>query len=346
VLASGSKGNSTVVASSRTRILLDAGLSCRELMKRMAVAGEDPAQLDAILITHEHQDHVHGLGVLARRLRIPVFITEPTHRAWVRMLTPRTTITYTQWLEQRKVENDKATAGPSTTLGMTSEEADSSATALLRNDKVVAGNDKVVGDESPDLTEASLESVSAEAEDEDAPTEKAAKTPLTHLPAIEFFRAGSNFSIGDIAISSFTIPHDAADPCGFVFEAEGIRIGIATDLGYIPTNVKQALRRCDVMMLESNHDLEMLRDGPYPWAVKQRVMSRVGHLSNNAAANFLADEYDGGAAYVVLAHLSESNNLPALARVSAEQALAERMNLLGNQLRLAEQSVPLEAICL
>jgi phosphoribosyl 1,2-cyclic phosphodiesterase len=182
--------------------------------------------------------------------------------------------------------------------------------------------------------------------EEDAPAEKAAKTPLTHLPAIEFFRAGSNFSIGDIAISSFTIPHDAADPCGFVFEAEGIRIGIATDLGYIPTNVKQALRRCDVMMLESNHDLEMLRDGPYPWAVKQRVMSRVGHLSNNAAANFLADEYDGGAAYVVLAHLSESNNLPALARVSAEQALAERMNLLGNQLRLAEQSVPLEAICL
>ena len=89
VLASGSKGNSTVISSSRTRVLVDAGLSCRELLKRMSIAGEDPGQLDAILITHEHQDHIAGLSVLARRLNIPVFFTEPTHRAWVRMLTPR-----------------------------------------------------------------------------------------------------------------------------------------------------------------------------------------------------------------------------------------------------------------
>src|SRR5476649_2675608 len=104
VLASGSKGNGTVMSSIRTRVLVDAGLSCRELLRRMALAGEDPHTLDAILITHEHQDHVAGLGVLARRLGIPVFITEPTHRAWVRMLTPRTTMTYKDWVELRAQE--------------------------------------------------------------------------------------------------------------------------------------------------------------------------------------------------------------------------------------------------
>ncbi len=113
VLASGSKGNSTVIASSRTRVLVDAGLSCRELLKRMRDANEDPAELDAILITHEHQDHVTGLSVLARRLNIPVFFTEPTHRAWVRMLTPRTTMTYAQWLDhvqQEKLARAEAAA--------------------------------------------------------------------------------------------------------------------------------------------------------------------------------------------------------------------------------------------
>ena len=146
-------------------------------------------------------------------------------------------------------------------------------------------------------------------------------------------------------MTPFTIPHDAADPVGFVFEAEGVRIGLATDLGYMPSNVQTHLRRCDVLMLESNHDLEMLRDGPYPWSVKQRVMSRVGHLSNEAAAEFLERNYDGQATYVVLAHLSESNNLPELARVSAERALRERMSLLANKLVLAQQHAPTESIC-
>src|SRR6267154_5666572 len=110
VLASGSKGNSTVISSSRTRVLVDAGLSCRELLKLMSIAGEDPARLDAILITHEHQDHIAGLAVLARRLRIPVFITEPTHRAWVRMVTPRTTMTYAQWLDHLRQEKEARAA--------------------------------------------------------------------------------------------------------------------------------------------------------------------------------------------------------------------------------------------
>src|SRR5258708_23529949 len=110
VLASGSKGNSTVISSSCTRVLVDAGLSCRELLKRMSIAGEDPAQLDAILVTHEHQDHIAGLSVLARRLRIPVFFTEPTHRAWVRMLTPRTTMTYAKWLDHIQREKEARAA--------------------------------------------------------------------------------------------------------------------------------------------------------------------------------------------------------------------------------------------
>ncbi len=166
------------------------------------------------------------------------------------------------------------------------------------------------------------------------------------MPAVEFFRAGSGFRIGNIAVTPFTIPHDAADPVGFVFEADGARIAIATDLGYMASNVSVQLRGCDVLMLESNHDVDMLRDGPYPWSVKQRVMSRVGHLSNDAAADFLAKGYDGGAAYVVLAHLSENNNMPELARISAERALRDRMSLLANHLLLAEQDRPMEAIVL
>jgi phosphoribosyl 1,2-cyclic phosphodiesterase len=165
---------------------------------------------------------------------------------------------------------------------------------------------------------------------------------------VEYFRAGHNFCIGEIDVSPFTIPHDAVDPCGFVFHArsESIRMAVATDLGYIPPNVKMALKNVDVLLLESNHDLEMLKDGPYPWSVKQRVLSRVGHLSNDAAAEFLLRDYDGGAHTIVLGHLSESNNLPELARLAAEQAIGGRMSLLGNRVVLAAQDAPLEPICL
>ncbi|HTZ89107.1 MAG TPA: MBL fold metallo-hydrolase [Alloacidobacterium sp.] len=307
VLASGSRGNSTVVSSSRTRILVDVGLSCREIFKRMATAGEDPRTLDAILITHEHQDHVQGLAVTARKLGIPVYFTEPTHRAWIRWMTPQKKMTYADWLAARK-----AAAAP------VNPEID---------------DREAFEEERVELTAAS------EAES------KPEKDPCA-LPGVEYFTAGRGFCVGDISVTPFTIPHDAADPVGFVFEAEGMRIGLATDLGYMPSNATRHLRKCDVLMLESNHDLDMLRDGPYPWSVKQRVMSRVGHLSNLAAAEFLETEYDGGAAYVVLAHLSENNNLPELARVSAERALRDRANLLANKLLLATQDAPLESIVL
>jgi phosphoribosyl 1,2-cyclic phosphodiesterase len=325
VLASGSKGNSTVISSSRTRVLVDAGLSCRELLKRMAVAGEDPAELDAILITHEHQDHVAGLSVLARRLNIPVFFTEPTHRAWVRMLTPRTTMTYAKWLDQ--VQREK--------------EARAAAVAGLPPEGAVVN---CSGEES--FLELAVDPDDEELCGSGSEMEAAKKPDPTRLPAVEYFHSGTQFSIGDIDITPFTIPHDAADPCGFVFEAEGVRMALATDLGYMPPNVKAALRRMDVLLLESNHDLEMLRDGPYPWSVKQRVLSRVGHLSNHATAEFLEKDYDGGATWIVLGHLSESNNAPELARLAAEQALGNHPSLLGNRLLLAHQVMPLDPITL
>jgi phosphoribosyl 1,2-cyclic phosphodiesterase len=322
VLASGSKGNSTVVSSTRTRILVDAGMSCREIFKRMRSAGEDPETLDAILITHEHQDHVQGLQVTARKLGIPVYFTEATHRAWMRWMTPRKRLTYADWLAQRQQEAAQKKA-----------EAEASASVLDADA------------ENPFYREAELAECAAEEEEELKADDKVEADPCA-LPGVEYFRAGTNFSIGDISISAFTIPHDAIDPVGFVFQAEGIRIAIATDLGYMPPNVSLQLRGCDVLMLESNHDLEMLRDGPYPWSVKQRVMSRVGHLSNDATAKFLESDYDGQASYVVLAHLSESNNLPELARVAAEYALRDRMSLLGNRLVLAEQRTTTESIVL
>ena len=321
VLASGSKGNSTVVSGGRTRILVDAGLSCRELFRRMRLAGEEPETLDAIVVTHEHSDHVHGLSVTARKLGIPVYFTEGTHRAWMRWLTPRRQMTYAQWMEQcrKQAAERQAEAAQFDTEG----EADES---------------DLVADSAPDARQSP-----AEASGPDSASQAPQKDP-TWLPAVESFQAGQPFEIGDIAVSPFTIPHDAADPVGFVFRAEGVRIAFATDLGYIPPNVKAQLKDVDLLLLESNHDLEMLRDGPYPWSVKQRVLSRVGHLSNEAAAAFLENEYDGQAAYVILAHLSESNNLPELARVTAERALNGRASLLANRLLLAAQHEALSSI--
>src|SRR5579859_1747465 len=262
VLASGSRGNCTVLSTSGASILVDAGLSCRETIKRMRAAGQDPHELKAIVISHEHSDHVAGLRVLAKRLKVPVYITEATYQGW------------------RKFTHD------------------------------------------------------------------AEGKPVT-LERREHFHAGRSFSIGDITVTPFTIPHDAADPCGFTFKAGGVKIGIATDLGYLPYSVRDNLRNCDSLMIESNHDLERLRTGPYPWIVKQRVMSRVGHLSNSAVAEFLRSDYDGNAAFVVLAHLSEQNNIPGLARETAYKALGTRLSLFqSSALTLAQQDQPLQPICM
>jgi len=261
VLASGSRGNCALVASSATRILVDAGLSGRETFKRLSALGQRVEEISAILITHEHSDHVAGLQRLAAKLNVPVFITAPTHRAWSR--------------------------------------------AVRTSD---------------------------------------ARGAIPALPKLEHFSAGRGFSVGDIEVMPFTIPHDAADPVGFAFRAEGVKIGFVTDLGYMPASVRNHLQGCNVLVVESNHDVERLRSGPYPWAVKQRVMSRVGHLSNEALAEFFSSDYDGGAEYLVLAHLSEQNNHPEIARAAAEQALGARRGLRHNRVLLASQTESLETI--
>jgi phosphoribosyl 1,2-cyclic phosphodiesterase len=322
VLASGSKGNSTIVSGGKTRILVDAGLSCRELFRRMKLANEDPATLDAIIITHEHCDHVSGLAVTARKLGIPVFFTQATHRAWVRWLSPRKQMTYTQWLEQCR---QQAAARMAEADAPTADDCDPEDSDSI--DELAANADNAAPTPAPRKRKTAAE-----------------KDP-TALPSIQYFEAGKAIQIGDISVSPFTIPHDAADPVGFVFRAEGVRMAFATDLGYIPPNVKAQLKSVDLLYIESNHDLEMLRDGPYPWSVKQRVLSRVGHLSNDACSTYLETEYDGQATYVILGHLSESNNLPELARITAERALNGRASLLANRLLLAQQHEPLATIC-
>src|SRR5260370_37695764 len=259
VLASGSRGNCALVATSSTRILVDAGLSGRETFKRLLALGERTEQISAILITHEHSDHVAGLQRLAAKLNVPAFLTAPTNHAW-----------------SRAVRDEKGA--------------------------------------------------------------------LPELRKAEHFTAGRGFCIGDIEVMPFTIPHDATDPVGFTFRAEGVKIGFATDLGYMTNNVKYHLKGCNVMVIESNHDVELLRSGPYPWSVKQRIMSRDGHLSNEALAEFFSNDYDGGAEYLVLAHISEQNNHLERARMSAEQAHVGRRGLWHKPLLLATQAEVLEPI--
>ncbi len=274
VLASGSRGNCALIATSSTRILVDAGLSGRETFKRLRALGERIDDICAIVVTHEHCDHIAGLYRLATKLNVPVFITAPTHHAWKR--------------------------GASEAMRASSRHS----VSLIKDQVGVA----------------------------------------PELPKREHFSAGSGFRIGDIEIMPFTIPHDAIDPVGFTFRAEGVKIGFATDLGYMPVSVRNHLRGCTVLLMESNHDVEMLRCGPYPWSVKQRVMSRVGHLSNDALAEFFSSDYDGGAEYVILAHLSEHNNHPEIARAAAEHALEARQGLWRNRVLLASQTEALEPI--
>jgi phosphoribosyl 1,2-cyclic phosphodiesterase len=263
VLASGSRGNCAVLSSSKGSVLVDAGLSCRETLRRMKDVGEEPRRLQGIVISHEHADHVVGIQILAKKLKIPVYMTAATYESWSRSTR----------------------------------------------------------------------------DDEGKPA---------RLERCEHFQAGQGFSIGDIDINPFTIPHDAADPCGFTFSTEGIKIGMVTDLGYLPNNVKHHLRGSNGLLIESNHDLEMLRNGPYPWMVKQRVMSRVGHLSNSALAEFLSTDYDGAAAFVVLLHLSEQNNNRALAHDMARKGLNNRCNLFQAEtpVLVAEQDKHLQPLCL
>jgi phosphoribosyl 1,2-cyclic phosphodiesterase len=168
------------------------------------------------------------------------------------------------------------------------------------------------------------------------------------LRGVETIHAGQHFTVGDIEVHAFAIPHDAADPIGFTFRADGVKMALVTDLGYLPELVKVHLRGSDCLMLESNHDLDMLKVGPYPWVVKQRVLSRTGHLSNHAVSEYLADPdgFDGCARYLVMAHISQENNNPHLARLSAEEALGRRPAecAFTGELLVASQEAPLQPL--
>ncbi len=169
--------------------------------------------------------------------------------------------------------------------------------------------------------------------------------PVQKMQRVEHIERGKTFGIGDIEIHPFHIPHDAIDPAGYSFRAGGMKIVVVTDLGYLPEHVKEHLRGTDFLVLESNHDLDMLKVGPYPWHIKQRVMSRTGHLSNNLVSDFLSDSemFDGQPRYLILAHLSEQNNNPHTACISAQEALNRRpveFSFRGS-LHIASQRVPL-----
>jgi phosphoribosyl 1,2-cyclic phosphodiesterase len=170
------------------------------------------------------------------------------------------------------------------------------------------------------------------------------------LRGVECIQPGQDFCIGDIDIHAFGIPHDAVDPIGFTFRTDGVKVAICTDLGYMPELVKVHLRETDCLILESNHDLDMLKVGPYPWVVKQRVLSRTGHLSNHAVSEYLADPhgFDARARYLVLAHMSQENNNPDLALLSAEEALHRRPAeaAFTGELLIASQQVPLKPLVL
>lgn len=246
LLASGSKGNSLLISYGRTRLLVDAGLSARELCRRLALVGVAPEELDAVLVTHEHVDHVRGLGVLSRRHRLPVYL----HHATV---------------------------------------------ATLADNQ--------------------------------------------HPERVIEFDTGQELSIGELGIRPFPITHDAQAPVGFSVSGPAGKVGIATDLGIATRLVAEELRRCRILVLESNHDETMLRDGPYPWPLKQRIRGNHGHLSNCDSAALLETLCWEGLEAVFLAHLSETNNLPELARTTAEQVLS-RQNCCRPHLLVGRQNQP------
>jgi phosphoribosyl 1,2-cyclic phosphodiesterase len=161
-----------------------------------------------------------------------------------------------------------------------------------------------------------------------------------YTPNIRTFHAGERFSIGDFHIETFTVPHDAIDPVGFCVRAGGIRVGVVTDLGYMPESVKFHVRDADLLILESNHDLDMLKVGPYPWSVKQRVMGRNGHLSNEIVSDYILHGLTMSVRTLVLGHLSEHNNHPAIAHMCATHALSRRAH--GARLVVVEPGVQSE----
>jgi len=231
VLGSGSKGNATLVMGDRGRVLIDAGFSCKEIERRLGLLGIRPQELSAIIVSHEHSDHIRGAGVLSRKFKLPVFSTPLTREA----------------------------AGSS----------------------------------------------------------------LEKLHHYEAFASGKPFEVDDLTIHPFSVSHDAADPVGFVLLDSQSSLGYCSDTGIVSRLMEHRLSLCQALIFECNHDPHLLKNGPYPESLKQRVRSKSGHLANGQALAFIKKLTEEGClTHIVLAHISETNNHPEKIR----QAIAEHFN--------------------
>jgi phosphoribosyl 1,2-cyclic phosphodiesterase len=244
VLASGSTGNAFYVETDQHRLLVDAGLSGKQMEQLFKQIDRDIKQLSGILVTHEHSDHIKGLGVIARKYKLPIYANEKTWKAM----------------------------------------------------------EGLIGD---------------------IPTEQKF---VFHMGTVKTF--------GDIDVESFGVSHDAAEPMFYVFHHEGKKLVLITDTGYVSDRMKGVIKNADVFVFESNHDVEMLRMGHYPWNIKRRILSDVGHVSNEDAGLALADVIGEKTKRIYLAHLSQDNNMKDLARMSVSQVLASKGIIVGEQFDL------------
>lgn len=236
-LGSGSRGNALLVEAGETRLLVDCGFGPRELTRRLARLGRVPGDLTAIVVTHEHGDHIGGVGRCATRFGLPVHMTHGTRGA-------------------------------------------------------------------------------------------AARSVGAAIP-VSVFDSHAVFCIGDICVQPFPVPHDAREPVQFVFSDGRHRVGVLTDTGHITPHIVDMLKGCDALVLECNHDAEMLARSAYPWSLKQRIAGRFGHLDNRSAAELLRQIDGSRLRHLVCAHLSEQNNTPALAKVAVEEALGNHAGSIG-----------------
>ena len=260
-IASGSSGNCIYAASDDTQLLVDAGISAKRIEQAMAAREYSAADLSAILVTHEHSDHIQGISVLARRYRIPVYATEKTLDAL---------------MKQR---------------GM--EKMDESLLQVIEPDK--------------------------------------------------------EFSVGSLTVHPFANYHDAADPVCYTLHDGQYKIAVATDLGHYDDYTIHSLSGCDMLLIEANHDRHMLEVGPYPYPLKQRILSDVGHLSNDHCGKLLCELYHDKLRYILLGHLSKENNLPELAYETVRYEMKSELgDAIRKDLRLgvAKRDVPSGSIVL
>lgn len=248
ILGSGSSGNCAYLETNETRLLIDAGLSARQIRQRLLGLGRTPENLSGILITHEHSDHIQGLAVLATKIQVPIYCNRLTKEA-------------IEVQFQTKLE-------------------------------------------------------------------------------FRLFTTGATFELGDLLVDTFSVPHDAYDPVGFLIRAGHAKIGFLTDLGHTTKLVIERVRRANVLVLETNHDLKLLQDDTKrPWSIKQRIASRHGHLSNNAAADAAQEIVSADLQHLYLGHLSNDCNRPELAHATVSQGLL-RAGATHVRVETASQDVP------